>query len=94
MGLFAGAAYIAARDDGRLERQRDRVFYALKGAGVLTLRNIAEVTGDPEASISAQIRHLRKPKHGAHTVDKIHIINGLYGYRLTPNDTDTPSDSA
>lgn len=71
MPMFAGPLYIAARDDGRLVKQRDRVFFAMKNMGVLTLRQIADITGDPEASISAQIRHLRKKKHGAHTIETI-----------------------
>ena len=36
----------------------------------LTLGEIAEVTEFAEASISAQLRHLRKPHHGGHRVEK------------------------
>ena len=36
----------------------------------LTLGEIAEVTEFAEASISAQLRHLRKPHHGRHRVEK------------------------
>jgi hypothetical protein len=36
----------------------------------LTLTEIAEATEFAEASISAQLRHLRKPHHGAHRVEK------------------------
>lgn len=36
----------------------------------MTLDEIADITRDPPASISAQLRHLRKPKHGTHTVEK------------------------
>lgn len=36
----------------------------------LTLGEIAEVTEFAEASISAQLRHLRKPRHGGHRVEK------------------------
>jgi hypothetical protein len=36
----------------------------------LTLGEIAEATEFAEASISAQLRHLRKPRHGAHRVEK------------------------
>jgi hypothetical protein len=38
----------------------------------LTLGEIAEVTEFAEASISAQLRHLRKPRHGRHRVEKRH----------------------
>jgi hypothetical protein len=36
----------------------------------LTLGEIAEATQFAEASISAQLRHLRKPRHGGHRVEK------------------------
>lgn len=36
----------------------------------LTLRELALVTGFGEASISAQLRHLRKPEFGAFVVEK------------------------
>lgn len=36
----------------------------------LTLDEIADITLDPPASVSAQLRHLRKAKHGAHVVEK------------------------
>jgi hypothetical protein len=35
-----------------------------------TLAEIAEVTGYPQASISAQLRHLRKPQYGGYVVEK------------------------
>jgi hypothetical protein len=35
-----------------------------------TLQEIADATGDPHASISAQLRHLRKPRFGAYAIDK------------------------
>lgn len=50
-----------------------------------TLGWIADSTGDPEASISAQLRHLRKPRFGGHTVEREHLGNGLYQYRLVIN---------
>jgi len=36
----------------------------------LTLAEIAELTEIGEASVSAQLRHLRKPHHGPHLVEK------------------------
>ncbi|KKL56177.1 hypothetical protein LCGC14_2247980, partial [marine sediment metagenome] len=35
-----------------------------------TLCEIEDLTGDPPASISAQLRHLRKERFGAHTVER------------------------
>ena len=45
-----------------------------------------ELKGDPEASASAQLRHLRKPRFGSHTVEKRNRGArefGLWEYRLT-----------
>ena len=50
-----------------------------------TLRQIAELINAPEASISAQLRHLRKPRFGGHSVNRNYIDNGLYEYQLVLN---------
>lgn len=66
--------------------QIGRVFAALKGAAWLTLPELYTITGDPISSISAQIRHLRKPEHGSHTIKKRRrgaSERGLYEYRLS-----------
>jgi len=47
-----------------------------------TLPQIHAATGEPEASISAQLRHLRKERFGGHTVNRRHIENGLFEYQL------------
>jgi len=36
----------------------------------LTLHELSRLTGYGEASVSAQLRHLRKPRYGAFVVDK------------------------
>jgi hypothetical protein len=36
----------------------------------LTLEELAKLTHYPQASISAQLRHLRKPEYGGYMVDK------------------------
>lgn len=42
-----------------------------------------QVTGDPEASISAQLRHLRKHRFGGHDVQKRRRNDGAqWEYRL------------
>ena len=83
---FDGSDYNPARDDERLGRQMDRVKKVCRSGVPMTLASIAKETGDPEASVSAQLRHLRKDKHGAHTVHKIYISHGLYLYKVTFND--------
>lgn len=50
-----------------------------------TVQEIAAITGDPEPSVSAQLRNLRKREYGAHTVEK--RVRGdrercLWEYRL------------
>ncbi len=45
-----------------------------------TLPEIENATGDPAASISAQLRHLRKEKFGSHTVNKRHRGDESKGY--------------
>lgn len=65
--------------------QIGRVFAALEGGAWLTLPELNELTGDAVSSISAQIRHLRKPEFGSHTIIKRRrgaAERGLYEYRL------------
>ena len=82
---FNGSDYVPARDDVRLTGQLLRVWRVMSGGQWRTLEQISDMTGDPAASISAQLRHLRKPQFGAHQVEKEYLGNGLYKYRVTPN---------
>ena len=59
-----------SKDRERLTGQLERVYEAVKGGRWLTLTGIAARTGDPEASISAQLRNLRKPRFGAYDIRK------------------------
>tara|TARA_R110000737_G_scaffold245892_1_gene256418 strand:+ start:713 stop:988 length:276 start_codon:yes stop_codon:yes gene_type:complete len=89
MDKFAGSNYQPDKDDARLTKQIDRVYNACRHGDPMTLSQISQKTGDPEASVSAQLRHLRKVKNGEHRVDKLHISSGLYAYRLIPNESRT-----
>ena len=82
---FDGADYTPDRDDDRLTGQLLRVWNCMCDGKWRTLAQIEKITGDPPASISAQLRHLRKPRFGAHLVEKEYINNGLYQYRVIPN---------
>ena len=85
---FDGPVYEAAYDKIRLTGQVNRVFNAMKDGRWRTLREIHNLTTAPESSISAQLRHLRKPKFGAHLVNKQSRgarENGLWEYRLIVN---------
>jgi len=55
---YHGPCYSPEHDRRRLSGQILRVFNAMISARWLSLREIAAITGDPEASVSAQIRHL------------------------------------
>ena len=79
---FNGADYDPERDNGRLGAQLKRVFDYVSDGNWHTLEDMANNTGDPAASISAQLRHLRKTRFGSWNVERRYINNGLYEYRL------------
>ena len=83
---FNGSDYDSQRDDARLTGQLLRIWEYMKDSKWRTLSEISQATGDPQASISAQLRHLRKPRFGAHIVEKEYLGNGLYQYKVIPND--------
>lgn len=80
---FDGADYVPPRDDPRLTSQHKRLRALMKDGEWRTLSEIAQETGDPEASMSAQLRHLRKDRFGRHQVERRHEGGGLYKYRVT-----------
>lgn len=79
---FDGSTYSHERDGQRLMTQLERVLAFMQDGSWHTLREIAEKVGGSEASVSARCRDLRKPKWGGHTVERRHIKNGLFEYRL------------
>lgn len=50
--------------------QRETLLEAMKDGEWLTLEELSERTGIAEASVSAQLRNLRKPEYGAWEVEK------------------------
>jgi len=85
---FNGSDYVPAIDNIRLTGQCLRVYNCMEDSRWRTLAEIERSTGDPQASISAQLRHLRKARFGGHTVDKRNRGNrstGLFEYRLILN---------
>lgn len=81
---FDGAGYDPAIDHVRLTRQIKRIFDLMSDASWRTLQEIADITGDPAASVSAQLRHLRKKKFGSWVVNKRRRTpcSGLWEYQL------------
>lgn len=82
MTHFNGADYVHDRDQARLQRQLERIAALMQDGEWRTLKEISAKTGDPEASVSAQLRHLRKPRFGAFLIDRVHVGGGLYSYRM------------
>ena len=82
---FNGSDYVRERDDVRLKGQMLRVWECMCDEKWRTLSEISRFTGDPESSISAQLRHLRKERFGSHTIEKEYRENGLFVYKLIIN---------
>jgi len=82
---FDGPAYEPEYDHARLTGQILRVWDLMRDGHWRTLQEIADHTGDPPASISAQLRHLRKKRFGLHTVERRSRgdrESGLWEYRV------------
>ena len=76
---FPGETFDRERDGARLAAQEGRVYDLMKDGQFRGLREIAAITGDPEASVSARLRGLR---HDGHTVERKYISRGLWHYRM------------
>jgi hypothetical protein len=86
---FDGADYNRRLDDIRLTGQLKRIVDCMRDQRWRTLSEIAQATGDPEASISAQLRHLRKERFGFNIINKQRRglpEDGLFEYQLILND--------
>lgn len=79
---FDGSTFDRTRDGPRLFHQAELVFECIKDGRWRTLHAIAEQTRQPEASVSARLRDLRKPRYGGHTVKRRYIAQGVHEYRL------------
>ena len=83
---FDGCAYQTEFDFSRLTGQIRRVYDCMRDGRWRTLEEIAAVTKDPQASLSAQLRNLRKARFGGFTVEKRargDRSRGLFEYRLS-----------
>lgn len=87
---FNGSDYVPALDHPRLSLQHERIRDLMLDGKWRSLDEIAAATGDPAASISAQLRHLRKPRFGGWKVEKrsrADRARGLFEYRLSTGAT-------
>jgi hypothetical protein len=66
-------------DNGLLQ---SRVFDYMSSGEWHTLADISFACAGSEASVSARLRDFRKEKYGAHRVDRKHVGNRVYKYRL------------
>lgn len=85
---FNGPEYNPEFDLKRLSGQILRIFNLMKDGKWRTLSEIEHETGDPQSSISAQLRHLRKERFGSHEVNRQprgNRENGLFEYQLQIN---------
>ncbi|HUT00300.1 MAG TPA: hypothetical protein VMY59_08295 [Candidatus Thermoplasmatota archaeon] len=86
---FNGPEYNPELDFDRLTGQMCRIYHLMKDGKWRTLTEIQKETGDPQASISAQLRHLRKQRFGLHTINRRRVegreLQGLFEYQLIIN---------
>ena len=82
---FSGSDYEPTLDKKRLTGQILRIFTLMKDGVWRSLSEIERVTGDPQASISAQLRNLRKERFGRYIVlrrRRGYRTRGLFEYKL------------
>lgn len=88
MGLmpeFGGSTYDPAQDGSRLRAQLAKVRSFMFRHAWVTLAQISEHVGAPEASCSARLRDLRKQEFGGYEVQRRRVEGqrGLFEYRLS-----------
>lgn len=81
---FAGDDYSHQLDHERLKTQLGRIHLVMSDGVWRTIDEIHAITSDPQASILAQLGHLRKERFGAYEVEKRQRgeTRGLYEYRV------------
>ena len=85
-----GPAFSEPIDGKRIRKQHEVIRdHMLACREWRSLAEIAAHTGFPEASVSAQLRHLRKPRFGGFEVSKRRRVEaqGTWEYRVSPQFT-------
>lgn len=80
--FFDGSTYEHARDSSRLGDQMLAVYVVMADGQWRTLKQLAAEVGAPEASVSARLRDLRKPRFGGHRVERRYVCKGCFTYQL------------
>lgn len=86
---FDGETYEPDKDRPRLNRQLQKVYSTVKAGRWHTLRELSDLLDEPEASISARLRDLRKPRFGSFEVQRRRRGDekkGIFEYRLNINE--------
>lgn len=83
-GSRDGATFSAELDTTRLNKQMHRVYTLMSDNQWRTLAEISAITKDSEASISARLRDLRKPKFGGLLVARRRRSQGTFEYQVLP----------
>lgn len=82
---FNGPEYQEEFDFDRLSNQHNRIKLLMLDGMWRTIGQISLATSDPESSVSAQLRHLRKERFGSYTVERRSTgdrSRGLFEYRV------------
>ena len=79
---FDGKTYKPSRDYTRLKTQLEAVHELMTDGRWRTLDTIKGLCGGSDASVSARLRDLRKPKYGSLVVERRHRIGGIWEYRV------------
>lgn len=79
---FQGETFDPNLDSSRLNGQLKRVRELMKDNKWRTLFEIEQVTGDPQASVSARLRDLRRPRFGMYTVARRRRAQSLWEYQM------------
>jgi hypothetical protein len=77
-----GPAYCKGKDGNRIAKQIDAIRDYMLNTEWKALAEIEFALGYPQASISADLRHLRKERFGNYQVDKQRRTEGTWEYRV------------
>jgi hypothetical protein len=81
---FGGSTFDHKRDAADFRCQLDRTRGIMLGGGWHTLEYLASEVGCSEATVSARLRDLRKPRYGAYNIEKRVKVGTkrVYEYRM------------
>ena len=82
-GIRDGVTFQADLDLDRLNAQMRRVYDVMSDHQWHSLAEISQRTGDPESSVSARLRDLRKDRFGGWLVNR-RRLGGFFEYQLAP----------